>query len=153
MTSLRTVIYSVITTAALASIGQEASASAATKADEPPVCTDQPQSAPAFELLTGNFKATGINPPKLIHSVDANLSEEARKAGRKVINKHFPRSIIRFTVDKQGMPTDLCLQQAVGYGLDDEAGKAVRQYRFKPATKDGTPIAVQIHVQVSFRIF
>ncbi len=38
-------------------------------------------------------------------------------------------------------------------GLDDKAIEAVRQWRFAPAIKDGTPVAVQINVEVSFRLY
>ncbi len=143
----RIVFYSVAMSLACATISYPSSASEATKADEPPACPAQSQ------LITGGSETAGVTPPKLIHVVDARFSKEARKAGRKVIDKNFPHNIIRLTVDKQGMPTNLCLLQSVGYGLDAEAGKAVRQYRFKPAMKDGLPIEVPVTVQVSFRLY
>jgi protein TonB len=37
-----------------------------------------------------------------------------------------------------------------GRGLDEEAVKAVRTWKFKPAIKDGRPVAVQIFVEVDF---
>lgn len=36
------------------------------------------------------------------------------------------------------------------FGLDDEALKAVQQWRFKPGTRQGRPVAVQIDVSVGF---
>jgi TPR repeat protein len=38
-------------------------------------------------------------------------------------------------------------------GLDDKAMEAVRQWRFKPAMKDGEPVAVQINVETSFHLY
>jgi protein TonB len=38
-------------------------------------------------------------------------------------------------------------------GLDEKAVEAVRQYRFKPAMKDGRPVPVEIYVEVNFQIF
>jgi len=38
-------------------------------------------------------------------------------------------------------------------GLDEKAMEAVRQWRFTPAMKDGTPVAVQIAVEVSFHLY
>jgi TPR repeat protein len=38
-------------------------------------------------------------------------------------------------------------------GLDEQAIEAVSNWRFEPATKDGTPVAVQINVEVNFHLF
>jgi protein TonB len=39
-------------------------------------------------------------------------------------------------------------------GLDEKALEAVRQYKFRPAMKDGkTPVAVMITVEVNFRLY
>jgi len=40
-----------------------------------------------------------------------------------------------------------------GLGLDEKAVEAVRSWRFDPATKDGKPVAVQIDVEVAFRLY
>jgi len=41
----------------------------------------------------------------------------------------------------------------VGMGLDEKALEAVRRYRFKPAMKDGRPVAVIMTVEVDFRLY
>jgi TonB family protein len=38
-------------------------------------------------------------------------------------------------------------------GLDEKALEAVRTWRFEPARKDGQPVAVQINVEVIFRLY
>lgn len=39
-------------------------------------------------------------------------------------------------------------------GLDEKALEAVRQYKFKPAMKDGkTPVPVSVDVEVNFRLY
>ncbi len=38
------------------------------------------------------------------------------------------------------------------YGLDDEAVKCMRQWRFEPGTKDGKPVAVRVEVEMSFTL-
>jgi TolB-like protein len=42
----------------------------------------------------------------------------------------------------------------LGYGLDERAFDAIKSWKFKPATsKDGTPIAVVVPIEVSFRLY
>ena len=36
------------------------------------------------------------------------------------------------------------------YGLDKQAMKAARKYRFEPATKEGISVAVRLKVEVNF---
>jgi TonB family protein len=57
------------------------------------------------------------------------------------------------TVEPDGTFSDLCIEQAVGHGLDERAIQAVKTWKFKPATKDGQPIPVHISVEVSFRLY
>jgi protein TonB len=38
------------------------------------------------------------------------------------------------------------------YGLDDEAVKTVRQWRFKPGMKDGKPVAVRVDIEMTFKL-
>jgi len=38
-------------------------------------------------------------------------------------------------------------------GLDEKALEAVAKYRFKPALKNGKPVAAAILVEVNFRLY
>jgi TonB family protein len=38
-------------------------------------------------------------------------------------------------------------------GLDEKAIEAVRQYRFKPAMKDGKAVPVQMSIEIDFHIY
>jgi protein TonB len=41
----------------------------------------------------------------------------------------------------------------LGYGLDKEAEKAVKNWRFKPAMLNGKPVAAKVQVEVNFRLY
>jgi protein TonB len=89
----------------------------------------------------------GVKAPKLIYQVDPEFSEEARKA------KFSGNVEVYLIVDAQGNPTHVTVARGVGMGLDQKAVDAVKQYRFKPAMKDGKPVAVDMYVDVNFQIF
>ena len=56
--------------------------------------------------------------------------------------------MISLVVDVKGRPTELCLRKAAGFGLDEEAFKAVKQYRFTPAKKGKVPVAARMAVEI-----
>jgi TonB family protein len=43
--------------------------------------------------------------------------------------------------------------QSAAKGLDENAIKAAKQYRFKPGTYRGKPVPVEIKVEINYRIF
>ncbi len=60
--------------------------------------------------------------------------------------------ILELVVDASGQPTHVRVVRSLGMGLDEKAIEAVRQYRFKPALKDGQPVPVTINIVVNFKI-
>ena len=84
----------------------------------------------------------------VIHSVEAEFSDEARRT------KYQASCEVSLIVDAQGNPQNIRVVQAAGMGLDEKAIEAIRQYKFKPAMKDGrTPVPVQITILVNFRLY
>ena len=53
-------------------------------------------------------------------------------------------------VDKKGDVADAKVVKGLGYGLDENAIAAVKEWKYKPAEKDGEPIAVKMEVTVDF---
>ncbi len=45
------------------------------------------------------------------------------------------------------------IQRSLGDGLDQKAIEAVRQWKFEPARKNGAPVAVQVNIEVNFRMY
>jgi len=56
-------------------------------------------------------------------------------------------------VGEDGLPKDIRIVRSVGLGLDERAMETVKTWRFDPGRKDGHPVATQINVEVSFRLY
>jgi TonB family protein len=55
-------------------------------------------------------------------------------------------------VDVDGRVTDVRPVYGLEPGLDREAARALRQWKFKPALKDGKPVATVVSVEMTFRL-
>jgi TonB family protein len=97
--------------------------------------------------LQGQVKVTdpGVKKPELIKRVEPGYPEEARRA------RQQGTAILLVVIDEQGVPSRIKIVSPLGHGLDEQAVAAVEQWRFKPATKDGIPVAVEAQVEVNFR--
>lgn len=89
----------------------------------------------------------GVSAPKALYAPDPEYSEEARKA------KYQGTCVLWLIVGPDGKPRDIHVSRSLGLGLDQKAIEAVKQWKFDPAMKDGKPVAVQISVQVDFRLY
>uniref|UniRef100_E6QMF1 TonB-like protein n=1 Tax=mine drainage metagenome TaxID=410659 RepID=E6QMF1_9ZZZZ len=91
----------------------------------------------------------GVSAPKVTYSVEAEFSDEARRA------KYEGTVLIGLIVDAQGNPQNVHVVRSLGMGLDEKAMEAVRQYKFKPAFNKqlGKPVPVMMDVEVNFRLF
>jgi TonB family protein len=49
------------------------------------------------------------------------------------------------------MPQDVQVVRSAGKDFDASAVKAVKQYRFTPGVRFGSPVAVAINIEVNFR--
>lgn len=90
----------------------------------------------------------GISAPIAINAPEAEFSDEARRA------KYQGVCLVSLIVDAQGNPQNPRVVRPLGMGLDEKALEAVRQYKFRPALKDGrTPVPVMITVEINFRLY
>jgi TonB family protein len=89
----------------------------------------------------------GVTAPRVIYSPDPEFSEEARKA------KFQGTVVLWLIVGPDGRPHEVGVYRSLGVGLDEKAIEAIRQWRFEPGRKDGIPVAVQLNVEVSFRLY
>jgi TonB family protein len=89
----------------------------------------------------------GVSAPRTLYAPEPEYSEEARKA------KYQGTLVLWMVVGADGRPRDIRVARSLGMGLDEKALEAVRTWRFEPARKDGRPVAVQINVEVIFRLY
>jgi len=88
----------------------------------------------------------GVSKPEILHQVQPEYSEEARKA------KFSGTVTLRIVVDASGHVSEAKVVRGIGLGLDEKAIEAVNKWTFKPGTKNGTPVAVIANIEVNFRL-
>jgi protein TonB len=90
----------------------------------------------------------GVTAPVLVKSVRPNYTHEAMQQR---IEGTVTLDAVVLADGRVGDVTVATSLDAV-YGLDDEAVKSVKQYEFKPGTKDGKPVAVRVQIAVTFTL-
>jgi TonB family protein len=60
--------------------------------------------------------------------------------------------VLEIVVKSDGRVGAVRILQGLGAGLDQRAVEAVRQWRFSPARRFGTPVDVLVEVAVEFRL-
>jgi periplasmic protein TonB len=89
---------------------------------------------------------SGITPPAVQREVKPDYTDEARRRG---VSGDVVLEII---VRRDGSVGDVKVLQGLGAGLDQRAVDAVRQWRFSPARRFGTPVDVVVEVAVEFKL-
>ncbi len=88
-----------------------------------------------------------IKLPQPIWTPDPSYTEPARMA------RLQGTALLRMTVDASGKPRDIRVLRPLGFGLDDMAVDAVREWKYTPAQRNAQPVAVRMNVEVQFRLF
>lgn len=88
-----------------------------------------------------------ITPPKAVSTPDPHYPEAARQSRVEGTVK------LIMIVDKTGRPSEILVAQPIGNGFDENAVEMVHRWRFRPATRNGEPVAVVIAIEVNFRLW
>jgi TonB family protein len=108
---------------------------------------------------SGNYHVgDGVSAPRLVFASDP---EYTAKASRKKLGG---RLVVSLTVDGAGRPHDVRVLHSLAEGvskklrpialsLDENAIKAVKEYRFEPAEFEGKPVPVETTVEINYRIY
>jgi periplasmic protein TonB len=90
----------------------------------------------------------GVGVPSCIYCPIPQYTDEARKA-----NFRGPVTL-QATINTNGRASNISVVKHAGFGLDDKAVDALKSWRFRPAKgADGQPIAVQVPIQITFRVY
>jgi TonB family protein len=93
----------------------------------------------------------GVSAPQLVYAPDPEFTDKARK------KKLAGTVVVSLTVDATGKPQDVRISRSlaegvskklrpIALGMDENAVKAVTEYRFKPAEFQGKPVPVTLQV-------
>ena len=102
-------------------------------------------------------KEPGVAPPKLIHAVNAEYADDARRLHLEGM------SVVKLIIDEKGRPQNVTVirsfadklptqQQYAGLQMDRKAVDAVKKYRFQPATLNGRAVPTEVTVEVKFHL-
>lgn len=87
-----------------------------------------------------------ISPPVVRHRVNPEYTEAAKKNGI------YGIVITAVDIDENGDVTDARVLKGLPDGLDQAALDAVRQFKFRPATKDGKAVATTFNLTINFKL-
>lgn len=107
----------------------------------------------AFGLVSAGVGAqeiyspgNGVSLPTVVRQVRAEYTQEAKDA-------HIEGKVLLETVVlASGKVGDVTIVRSLDptYGLDQQTVKSMKQWEFKPGTKDGKPVAVRVSIEITF---
>jgi TonB family protein len=90
--------------------------------------------------------STGVIAPVLIHT--APLSQNGILPAGFLRNRSVD---VKLTVNKDGKPTNVTVVKSAGSATDNEVVSAINEYRYKPATLNGSPIPIDVNLSVNIQ--
>ena len=90
----------------------------------------------------------GVTGPALLHRTQPQYSADAMRAKIQGV------AVLSGIVGVDGTLHDIRVARSLDgtFGLDQEAIACVRQWRFRPGTRQGKPVAVYVTIEVAFTL-
>ena len=108
---------------------------------------DTPAPDDALGLDGVNFESEpGVVRPQYKYKVEPEYPEVASKAGKE------GQVLLQATIDEKGIPRDIVAITDIGFGFEEAAIAALKKTTFRPATKGGNPISLQVEIPYSFTL-
>lgn len=93
----------------------------------------------------GSLRAVGFAPPEFLIRVKPEYTPEAEQA-------NITATVEAMVVFRLNGEVGRCeIVRWAGFGLEESAERAIRQLKFKPATRDGKPVSVRALIRYNFR--
>jgi TonB family protein len=93
------------------------------------------------------FDAKSITAPQPVFTPAPRFSDEAKHARFQGI------VVLSAIVDSAGKVTRPRIVRPLGLGLDEKAVEAVQTWKFKPATREGKPVAIEMGLEITFNLY
>jgi TonB family protein len=126
---------------AAASGSDPAAAAAAPQEAGPDIEEIDPTLGPVYKVRPG------MTVPVIVWAPDPEYSNEARR------KKLTGSVLVSAIVGTDGHTHDVQAASHLGMGLDENAVKAVQQYRFQPATYQAKPVPTRVNIKVDFHLY
>ncbi len=88
----------------------------------------------------------GVIAPTMKSRGPKKYPDAAKRAGKE------GKVILKATIDENGIPRDIVALTSLGYGLEEAAIEMLKKSTFRPATKAGEPISLEVEIPVDFRL-
>ena len=93
-------------------------------------------------------RGDGVTLPVVVKEVKPDYTREAMQAGIQ------GDVILKVVVTSAGDVGNVQVARSLDkeFGLDDAAVDAAKQWKFKPGTRQGKPVAVEVDIELTFRL-
>lgn len=90
----------------------------------------------------------GVTMPSVITQVKPDYTPQAQAA------RIQGSVLLNIVVLDDGVVGAVAVERSLDtmFGLDEQAVKAMKEWKFKPGTKDGKAVAVRVHVEMTFTL-
>src|SRR5689334_2682276 len=110
----------------------------------------QPSDRDSWELVEDipeaeSSRADGFNPPEFLNRMKPEYTSDAETAD--ITATVEAMVVFGATGEIRGVE----ITRWAGFGLDESSARAIRELKFKPATRDGAPINVRALIRYNFR--
>jgi TonB family protein len=96
--------------------------------------------------LIGQATDRDVSPSVAEYTTPPLYSDEARRRGIEGV------VVAHAHIDSRGGASDVRITRGLGFGLDQNALVAVRQWRFRPGTRAGTSVPMNVEIEISFTL-
>jgi TonB family protein len=107
--------------------------------------------APVGKTVDGEpifgMPSPGITPPVVLKDSQPAYDEIARRM--RIVGV----DVLAAVIGQDGSVLDVQIERPLGMGMDERAIEAIRGWRFRPATRDGKPVAVQVKIEMTFHLY